>query len=109
MDNLREVAKDSQSITLEWSLASSQLNPSSTSLLSDNNEWIGFKIKYSTDKLLYTPIMLKNIQLRKFRLDNLKPNTEYKIQLSAVDKNEFEGPATDFLIVKTLDAGLYFN
>ena len=96
VDSMGVMGKDAQSITLEWSLPSII-----------DAEWIGFKIKYSTDNLVYTPILLKNINLRKFRIDNLKPDTEYKIQISAVNKNDFEGPATDFVIVKTLDAGLY--
>lgn len=68
-------------------------------------EWIGFKIKYFTDKLQYKPILLKNLNVRKFRLDTLKPNTEYKIQVSAYSSAELEGPASNLLIVRTLDAG----
>ncbi|RNA36582.1 hypothetical protein BpHYR1_036308 [Brachionus plicatilis] len=95
VDNLSVSGKEAQSITLEWSLPAT-IDP----------EWIAYKIKYSTDNLIYTPILLKNINVKKFRLDNLKPNTEYKIQISAVNKNDLEGPATDFVLARTLDAGL---
>jgi hypothetical protein len=71
-----------------------------------NDEWIGFKIKYFTEKLQYPPILLKNVNLRKFRLENLKPNTEYKIQVSAFNKIESEGPASNLLVIRTQDAGL---
>ena len=121
VENLKELNKDSSSITIEWSVydenviddSSSNSNLLSTTTNSNganlnnnnNNEWIGFKIKYFTDKLKYTPVLLKNINLRKFRLDNLKSNTDYKIQVSAVNKLDFEGPASNLLNIKTHEAG----
>jgi hypothetical protein len=57
---------------------------------------------------LSTPVLLKNINLRKFRLDNLKSNTDYKIQVSAVNKLDFEGPASNLLNIKTHEAGNLF-
>jgi hypothetical protein len=72
-----------------------------------NDEYIGFKIKYFTEKLQYPPILLKNANLRKFRLESLKSSTEYKIQVSAFNRNELEGPASNLLVVRTQDAGLF--
>ena len=72
-----------------------------------NDEWIGFKIKYFTERLQYPPVLLKNANLRKFRLDNLKSDTEYKIQVSAFNKLHMEGPASNLLVIRTKEAGLY--
>ena len=104
INNLIELKKDSSSITIEWSVS-----PTNSLTLEDTsatNPWIGFKIKYFTEKLQYTPILLKNVLFRKFRLDNLKPNTEYKIQVSAYDSVGNEGPASMLLTVKTYETGL---
>lgn len=112
VENLKEINKDSSSITIEWTVNGiGNNNNESPSLLESSlsgidNDWIGFKIKYFTDKLQFTPILLKNSNLRKFRLDNLKSNTEYKIQVSAYNKLEFEGPASSLLTVRTHEAGL---
>jgi hypothetical protein len=76
-----------------------------TGATSGSDEWIGFKIKYLTDKKQYPPILLKNINLRKFRLDKLKSNAEYKIQVSAFNKREMEGPASKLIVVRTQEAG----
>jgi hypothetical protein len=118
VENVKELNKDSSSITIEWSVyndddSSVLLIPTTTNsdganTNNNNNEWIGFKIKYFTDKLKYTPVFLKNINLRKFRLDNLKSNTDYKIQVSAVNKLDFEGPASNLLNIKTHEAGNFF-
>lgn len=112
VENLKEINKDSSSITIEWTVNGiGNANNESPSLLESSlsgidSDWIGFKIKYFTDKLQFTPILLKNSNLRKFRLDNLKSNTEYKIQVSAYNKLEFEGPASSLLTVRTHEAGL---
>ena len=117
VENLKEINKDSSSITIEWTVNgignanNNNNNNESPSLLESSlsgidTDWIGFKIKYFTDKLQFTPILLKNSNLRKFRLDNLKSNTEYKIQVSAYNKLEFEGPASSLLTVRTHEAGL---
>lgn len=100
IEHLSELHKDATSITIEWRTSAASL-PSSA-----ESEWIGFKIKYFTDKLQYAPILLKNLNLRKFRLDNLKSNTEYRIQVSAYSSREIEGPASDLLLVRTTEAGL---
>lgn len=101
IEDLKEIHKDSTSITIEWSI--------NTGNLVEDDQWIGFKIKYFTDKLQYTPILLKNINLRKFRLDNLKSNTLYKVQVSAYNKLETEGPASILLTVRTNEAGTFIN
>jgi len=103
INSLIELQKDSSSITIEWSVS-----PESQTTNDTESNWIGFKIKYFTEKLQYTPILLKNVLFRKFRLDNLKPNTEYKVQVSAYDSAGNEGPASRLLIVKTFETGLYF-
>ncbi len=105
IENLKEISKDSTSISLEWSISSADYDLLINKLNATN--WIGFKIKYFTDKLQYTPILLKSIDHKKFRLDNLKSATEYKIQVSAYDSLENEGPASSLLIVKTNEAGSY--
>ena len=115
IDSLKELNRDSSSITIEWSINEEQTVPVPTSSeatdsnvgtgQSSDSEWIGFKIKYFTDTLQYTPILLKNSQLRRFRLDNLKSNTLYTIQVSAFNVNESEGPASNLLNVKTHEAG----
>jgi hypothetical protein len=115
IDSLKELNKDSSSITIEWSINEEHTVPVATSseatdssggaIQTSESEWIGFKIKYFTDKLQYTPILLKNSQLRRFRLDNLKSNTLYTIQVSAFNVNESEGPASNLLNVKTHEAG----
>ena len=111
INSLIELQKDSSSITIEWSIISPDNNHNLDVLTNKNDanssdpSWIGFKIKYFTDKLQYTPILLKNILFRKFRLDNLKPHTEYKIQVSAYDDHENEGPASRLLSVKTFETG----
>ena len=97
INSLTELQKDASSITIEWSVG----EPSQEA----RDQWVGFKIKYFTEKLQYTPIMLKNILFRKFRLDNLKSNTEYKIQVSAYNSVGDEGPASHLLTVKTYEAG----
>lgn len=108
VENLKEINKDAQSITIEWSINDIDLEQLSRASGEVQSDWIGFKIKYFTDKLQYTPILLKNINLRKFRLDNLKSNTEYKIQVSAYNQRlENEGPASNLLTVKTHEAGLF--
>ena len=126
VEHLRDLNRDSSSITIEWSLSSgasgngiaSDTSSSSTddgggggaggggSMSSSETDWIGFKIKYFTDKLQYTPILLKNANLRRFRLDNLKSNTEYKIQVSAYNRFNGEGPASNLLVVRTFETGL---
>jgi len=124
VENLRETGKDSTSISIEWSLSSadeellSSLDSknSSISSISDplltatsqlpaENTWVGFKIKYFTDKLQYTPTSLRSISLKKFRIDNLKSATEYKIQVSAFNSLGNEGPASNLIVVKTNEAG----
>lgn len=104
INSLIELQKDSSSITIEWAVS-----PKSQAINDTESDWIGFKIKYFTDKLQYTPILLKNILFRKFRLDNLKPNTEYKVQVSAYDSAGNEGPASRLLIVRTFETGLKAN
>ena len=94
VESLLEVHKDVSSITIEWSANGDE-----------SADWVGFKIKYFTNKLQFAPVLLRNTQLRKFRLDNLKSNTEYKIQVSAFNKLEQEGPASSLLSVKTLESG----
>lgn len=103
INSLIELQKDSSSITIEWAVS-----PKSQAINDTESDWIGFKIKYFTDKLQYTPILLKNILFRKFRLDNLKPNTEYKVQVSAYDSAGNEGPASRLLIVRTFETGWNF-
>ncbi len=105
INSLIELQKDSSSITIEWSVSPDQSNIQSNS--TEAVTWVGFKIKYFTDTLQYTPILLKNILFRKFRLDNLKPHTEYKIQVSAYDDGGNEGPASRLLSVKTFETGYY--
>lgn len=95
IERLVEIHKDATSITIEWK----------TVATSAESDWIGFKIKYFTDKLQYAPVLLKNLNLRKFRLDNLKSNTEYRIQVSAYSARDTEGPASDLLVVRTAEAG----
>jgi hypothetical protein len=112
VENLRESNKDVSSITIEWSIndideTSTSLNETSSS--SNDDEWLGFKIKYFTNKLQFTPVLLRNTMLRKFRLDNLKSNTEYKIQVSAFNRIENEGPASNLLSVRTLESGIKEN
>jgi hypothetical protein len=103
-----EKSREQYELLIESSLprttTASVANSNSAELLTD--EWIGFKIKYFTEKLQYPPILLKNVNLRKFRLENLRSNTEYKIQVSAFNKVESEGPASNLLVIKTQDAGL---
>lgn len=103
IEQLSEMHKDATSITIEWRTTASG-NGGGDSAESD---WIGFKIKYFTEKLQYAPILLKNPNLRKFRLDNLKSNTEYRIQVSAYSARDTEGPASELLVVRTSEAGLY--
>jgi hypothetical protein len=112
VENLRESNKDVSSITIEWSIndidetsSSSSRNETSSSSNDNGDEWLGFKIKYFTNKLQFTPVLLRNTMLRKFRLDNLKSNTEYKIQVSAFNRMENEGPASNLLSVRTLESG----
>lgn len=105
IEQLSEMHKDATSITIEWRTTASG-NSGGDSAESD---WIGFKIKYFTEKLQYAPILLKNPNLRKFRLDNLKSNTEYRIQVSAYSARDTEGPASELLVVRTSEAGLYSN
>jgi len=110
VENLRESNKDVSSITIEWSIndideTSTSLNETSNANDDDDDEWLGFKIKYFTNKLQFTPVLLRNTMLRKFRLDNLKSNTEYKIQVSAFNRIENEGPASNLLSVRTLESG----
>lgn len=100
IEQLVEIHKDATSITLEWRTGGGGSQSSAES------DWVGFKIKYFTDKLHYPPVLLKNLNLRKFRLDNLKSNTEYRIQVSAYSARETEGPASDLLVVRTSEAGL---
>ena len=99
INSLSELQKDSSSITIEWSV-------SETNATRVGSDWVGFKIKYFTEKLQYTPILLKNILIRKFRLDNLKANTVYKIQVSAYQNIGTEGPASRLLNVRTFETGL---
>lgn len=109
VENLKQLNKDSQSISIEWSISNDYIDKSSSSnqnQIEIENDWIGFKIKYRAGNLQYTPVLLKNTNLRKFRLDNLKSNTEYNIQVSAFNRLENEGPASNLLIVKTHEAGL---
>lgn len=101
IEQLVDIHRDATSITLEWRTNNNGAG-SSTSAESD---WVGFKIKYFTDKLQYPPVLLKNLHLRKFRLDNLKSNTEYRIQVSAFSARETEGPASELLVVRTAEAG----
>jgi hypothetical protein len=111
INSLIELQHDSSSITIEWSISetslSSSADPKAPAETSSpfSSTWIGFKIKYFTDKLQYTPILLKNVLFRKFRLDNLKSNTEYRIQVSAYNSAGDEGPASQLLAVKTYEAG----
>jgi hypothetical protein len=114
IEDVRELHRDSNSITLEWQVGggggggSGVADTSGTSTTNqDDDLWIGFKIKYFTDKLQYTPVLLKNVNLRKFRLDNLKSNTAYKIQVSPVNKHDAEGPASPLLSVRTNEAGWF--
>lgn len=100
VENLKESNKDVSSITIEWVVDDS----TATGLSDGENEWIGFKIKYFTNNLQFTPVLLRNANLRKFRLDNLKSNTEYKIQVSAFNKLENEGPASNLLSVRTSES-----
>ena len=104
IEQLSEMHKDATSITIEWRTTASGNGGGGDSAESD---WIGFKIKYFTEKLQYAPILLKNPNLRKFRLDNLKSNTEYRIQVSAYSARDTEGPASELLVVRTSEAGLY--
>lgn len=111
VEQLKEIGKDSTSINIEWSIGNqndlaTDLNQTTPDPTNNENSWIGFKIKYFTDKLQYTPILLKSILHKKFRLDNLKSGTEYKIQVSAYNSLGNEGPASSLLIVKTNEAGL---
>jgi hypothetical protein len=123
VDALKELSKEATSVTIEWSVnddmksqPQQQDKPYSSSesdVANDNStqpvviEWIGFKIKYFTEKLQYAPVLLKNRHLRKFRIDNLRPNTEYKIQISAINNMNAEGPASNLLSVRTLETGSY--
>lgn len=111
VENLKEISKDSTSINVEWSISSSDeeliasLDAAAAANSTNENSWLGFKIKYFTDKLQYTPILLKNLVNKRFRLDNLKSGTEYKIQVSAYNQLGNEGPASNLLVVKTNEAG----
>lgn len=110
IEQLKELHKDATSISLEWRVSPSDSgggDASSVEIEAQQQQkyWIGFKIKYFTDKLQYTPVLLKNVNLRKFRLDNLKSNTEYRIQVSAFSALETEGPASNLLTVRTAEAG----
>jgi hypothetical protein len=112
IEQLKELHKDATSISLEWRVSPSDSggggDASSAEIGAQQQQekyWIGFKIKYFTDKLQYTPVLLKNVNLRKFRLDNLKSNTEYRIQVSAFSALETEGPASNLLTVRTAEAG----
>ena len=117
VESLRELAKDASSITLEWSLGDEPPPPpaSPTATTSNNDslssgeraDWLGFKIKYFTERLHYTPVLLKNLQFRRFRLDNLRAHTEYRVQVSAYDALGREGPASNLLSVRTNEAGLF--
>lgn len=99
INSLNELQKDSSSITIEWAVSEANATRA-------GSDWVGFKIKYFTEKLQYTPILLKNILIRKFRLDNLKANTVYKIQVSAYQSIGTEGPASRLLSVRTFETGL---
>jgi hypothetical protein len=90
---------------LSVSSTASHQNDNNNNINNVHSDWVGFKIKYFTEKLQYTPILLKNILFRKFRLDNLKSNTEYKIQVSAYNSLGDEGPASQLLTVRTYEAG----
>ena len=116
VDNLRVVSVDANSITLRWNVigssdSSAAATTSTTTDMTNGtesdtvNEWLGFKIKYFSDKLIYTPILLGNRKLRKFRLDNLRPSVEYKIQVSAYNRVGNEGPASNLLTVITNESG----
>lgn len=117
VDNLRVVSVDANSITLRWNVIGSTDSSTATTTTttsetngtvvdaSEANEWLGFKIKYFSDKLIYTPILLGNRKLRKFRLDNLRPSVEYKIQVSAYNRVGNEGPASNLLTVITNESG----
>lgn len=106
VENLRESNKDISSITIEWTISGDDsVNEDRNLTNGDDGEWLGFKIKYFTTKLQFTPVLLRNTLLRKFRLDNLKSNTEYKIQVSAFNRLENEGPASNLLSVRTLESG----
>ena len=113
VENLRESNKDISSITIEWTISgddsvnddSNRVRNNLTNSDDGGGEWLGFKIKYFTNKLQFTPVLLRNTMLRKFRLDNLKSNTEYKIQVSAFNRLENEGPASNLLSVRTLESG----
>ena len=103
VENLKELSKDASSITVEWSVGD---EPAVFVHNNDSeNDWLGFKIKYFTNRMQFTPVLLSNTQLRKFRLDNLKSNTEYKIQVSAFNRLENEGPASNLLSVRTQESG----
>jgi hypothetical protein len=105
IQDLHEITRDSTSITIEWSIESNRLTSTTNNNDDANANWIGFKIKYFTDKIHYKPILLGNINLRKFKLDNLMSNTNYRIQVSAYNKNGNEGPASNLLSLQTHEAG----
>ena len=97
IENVREVSKDAQSITIEWSASSE-----------NQSQWLGFKIKYTradASETRVVPLLVLNVADRRFRIDSLRPYTEYKIQVSAINRLHEEGPASNMITVRTNEAG----
>jgi hypothetical protein len=111
VENLHEITKDSTSITIEWqtSISSSiSLSSSSSSSLNQQNDWIGYKIKYSRDDdNAITLNYLNNLNENKYRIEKLLPFTNYKIQVSAYKSiNNEEGPSSNLIYVRTSESGI---
>lgn len=106
INNLHEINSESTSITVGWSIKNDDINDNDGDD-THNNNWIGYKLKYTIDddSLRAQQILIDNLNETKYRLNNLKPFTEYKIQVSAYNKLDEEGPASSLLIVKTHESG----
>jgi hypothetical protein len=108
VENLHEIIKDSTSITIEWQTSISS-SISSSSSLNQQNDWIGYKIKYSRDddNNAITLNYLNNLNENKYRIEKLLPFTNYKIQVSAYKSiNNEEGPSSNLIYVRTSEAGI---
>lgn len=108
VENLRELSKDSTSITIEWNKvikdAADSINNTNSSSI---NDWVGYKIKYSRDDdNAITLNYLNNLNENKYRIEKLLPYTSYKIQVSAYKAiNNEEGPSSNLLDTRTTEAG----
>jgi hypothetical protein len=105
INNLHEINRESTSITIGWNIKNDDDDDDDYS--NSNTNWIGYKIKYTfdDDSLKAQQILIDNLKETKYRLDNLKSFTEYKIQVSAYNKFDEEGPASNLLIAKTHESG----